>query len=158
MMILSKLETFFTPSEEVNNFLLCLFIGLIIGIAFDILRAFRAIIPHNTFFTALEDIAFILLWGLELLIFSVEQGRGILRFYFLLGNIIGFSLYILVVGNFIITVIRKTSLKIRKFMKFICTPFLNFFAFIKQKVCNIFVRNALKLKKHNKKHGIDLKA
>lgn len=111
------LESFFTPAEETRLFLLCILAGMGLGLVFDCLRVFRTFIPHNSLFTALEDIAFFLFWTGALLTFALEEGRGRVRLYFLIGNILGFVFFRLTLGNPVMAVLRGTVKIVRRFCK-----------------------------------------
>lgn len=155
---MDKLETFFTPSEQFMQFLSCLLIGALLGILYDIIRTVRSLLPHKNFFVALEDFLFIFIWAIQLMVFAMEQGRGVLRFYFFLGNIIGFAVYHFTIGNLIISVVRKTAEAIKKFLKILFSPFVRFFAFLRQILLKLFVKIKPKLKITNKNTKIHLKA
>lgn len=87
------LETFFSPSEQAAFFLYSVLMGACLGVVFDVFRALRAIIPHTPFFVGVEDILFAAVWGLSLIVFSMEICRGEIRIYYFVGNVLGFALY-----------------------------------------------------------------
>ena len=56
-------ETFFSVNEELRLFgLSCLF-GAAFGVAYDLFRTVRLLLPHNGAMVAAEDIAFLALYG-----------------------------------------------------------------------------------------------
>ena len=59
-------ETFFTVNEELRLFGLSCLMGAVVGAAYDVLRVFRIIAPHNGVLTALEDIGFLGLYAIAL--------------------------------------------------------------------------------------------
>ncbi|MEG0615439.1 MAG: spore cortex biosynthesis protein YabQ [Oscillospiraceae bacterium] len=155
------LETFFTPNEQLSQFVLCIIIGVGLGIFFDFFRVARVLLPHKNFLTAIEDIVFLLIWGVVLLVFSMEIGRGEVRIFFLLGNILGFTLYHFTLGNFVVKLLRKIISTIyrvlQKVFSVVFRPFRKIFALFCQntrcvfvKICSKFKKPALCCKKHLK--------
>lgn len=101
------LETFFSPSVQCIQFFCAVVIGIGLGVFWDFFRAFRIIIPHKSYFVVIEDVIFIQIWALILLIYSVEVGLGEIRFFYLLGNILGFGIYLATVGQAVTAIIGK---------------------------------------------------
>ena len=56
-------DTFFSLHEELVLFFLSVIFGAVIGVAYDVLRVFRLVFPHNTLLTAIEDLVFLSLCG-----------------------------------------------------------------------------------------------
>ncbi|MDE7365003.1 MAG: spore cortex biosynthesis protein YabQ [Ruminococcus sp.] len=100
-------ETFFTIQEELFLFLFSCLAGVFIGIFYDIFRTLRIMIPHNSFFVVAEDVVFLSCYTVFLISFASVQARGELRFYFIIGNAIGFTLYFFTIGVFVIRTFRK---------------------------------------------------
>lgn len=155
------LETFFNVSEETRLFLLCAVLGAVLGIAYDVFRAVRALIPHRPVFVALEDIVFFCLWGIELAAFSTGPGRGAFRFYFFAGNALGFALYYFTLGfltfhlfQWVLGGIQKIVRMIFSFFKrLLLRPFgavFHFFSRLLAQWKNIGIRK--KLQKAPSKH------
>ncbi|MDN5378815.1 MAG: hypothetical protein PWQ76_1070 [Clostridiales bacterium] len=113
------LETFFSPSEQAAFFLYSVLIGACLGVVFDVFRALRAIIPHTPFFVGVEDILFAAVWGLSLIVFSMELCRGEIRIYYFIGNVLGFTLYFFTVGKIVVGAIRKIAGFLSKALKFL---------------------------------------
>lgn len=101
------METFFTAGEQSLLFLASVAVGCGLGPLYDVFRAFRLLMPHRRIFVALEDIGFITIWALVLVTFSLEWGRGEVRGYYFLGNLLGFILYFFTLGNIILGILRK---------------------------------------------------
>lgn len=101
------IEIFFTASDQTLLFLYSVALGGALGVFFDLFRAARIIVPHNSFFVGLEDAVFLFVWGLALMLFSYEFARGQVRFYFFLGNLSGFTLYHFTLGNIVVGAVRK---------------------------------------------------
>lgn len=101
------LENFLSVSEELRLFGISCLIGAALGVVFDVFRAFRLIFPHNSFLTAAEDFAFLGLYALVFAVFSAVFARGETRLYYALGNLLGFAVYMAVVGSVVMSTLRK---------------------------------------------------
>lgn len=134
------LETFFTPSEQTMFFLYSVLMGACLGIFFDCFRVVRIILPHTTFFVVLEDILFIFIWAVALLVFSMEMCRGEVRFYYVIGNILGFTVYFFTVGKIVVGAIKAIVLVIYKIFKFIYKIFVKPIIKVVVSVCQIIRR------------------
>lgn len=134
-------ETFFTTQEELALFgMSCLF-GAALGVYYDIFRCLRLIFPHNRIMTAFEDILFLTGYGIFLTAFASAAARGELRFYFIIGNSLGFVIYLLTVGSLIMRILKKILNIIKITVGIIFKPFKRIYAkFVgasKNKVKNI---------------------
>lgn len=134
-------ETFFTVSEELWLFgISCLF-GAVIGVAYDILRTLRLIVPHNSWLVGAEDILFLALYGVFIAAFSAAAARGELRAYFVIGNIIGFVLYIVTIGSVVIRTLRKLFTVIGTALQWLFRPLKICYVFFRKKAAAKFVGN-----------------
>jgi len=132
-------ETFFSVHEEVTLFgFSCLF-GAIIGICYDFFRAFRLIIRHNSIMVFAEDLAFFIGYCLFLTAFTSAAARSSLRVYFIIGNLIGFTIYLLTVGSIVNRTLQKLITLISTVLRIIFSPISKFIAFIRQKISIKFV-------------------
>ena len=52
-------ETYFTVSEELRLFGISCLLGAVVGVAYDVLRVLRLMLPHNSFLVAAEDVGFL---------------------------------------------------------------------------------------------------
>ena len=74
-------------------FLSSILLGIgLLGI-YDILRAFRAVIQHGLFFTAVEDILYFMFVAVISFWFLCTYNHGELRGFFFIGIFIGMFLY-----------------------------------------------------------------
>lgn len=132
-------ETFFSVDEELRLFgLSCLF-GAAFGVVYDLFRTVRLLLPHNGAMVAAEDIAFLALYGVFLPAFASAAARGELRFYFALGNIIGFVLYIATVGTAVVGVMRRIAALLKKLIRVASYPFRRGYVFLRTKAKAKFV-------------------
>ncbi len=128
-------ETFFSIQEEVTLFLLSCVAGAFIGIFYDIFRTLRLMIKHNFFFVIAEDVFFLACYAVFLSAFASVQARGELRFYFVIGNALGFTLYFFTLGTFVIRTFRKFFGLISR----IFAPVKNLYSILCRKVRGKFV-------------------
>ncbi len=77
-----------------NEFLLhALLMGIFITFLYDLLRIFRRVIPHNTFFVSLEDLGFWVYCGAEVFLLMYHESNGTLRWFAVIGALSGMLLY-----------------------------------------------------------------
>jgi len=132
-------ETFFTVSEELKLFLISCIFGAAMGTVYDVIRAFRLILAHNGWLTALEDVFFLFLCGVELVAFSEIFARSEMRAYFAIGNAIGFTLYFVTIGSVIVGTLRKLFTLFNRAFSFVFSPFRAAFVILSEKVLVKFV-------------------
>lgn len=132
-------ETFFSINEELILFGISCAFGLLIGVCYDVFRTARVIFPHNKWLVCIEDIVFLIFYCIFLSSFASAASRGELRFYFVIGNAIGFTLYLMTVGSIVIRTMRKLFYIIKKVVFVIFYPFIRFYAFISKKAASKFV-------------------
>lgn len=115
-------ETFFTIEEELRLFLLSCAAGAVFGVYYDIFRALRLTVPHHSFFVFLEDLLFLMTYGIFLSCFASAAARGELRGYYILGGFIGFVLYYFTIGKFVMGFIKKLIKCVRKMLSVLYKP------------------------------------
>lgn len=146
MICAAELETFFTVSEELKLFALSCLFGGALGVIFDVFRVFRIIVPHNTVLTAIEDILFFCVYGVFLMCFTLVFARGDFRFFYPVGNILGFCIYIFTVGTIVVGVFSRLAGAIKAVFRFIghriFMPVYKIFRLICEKSICIFVTNS----------------
>ena len=102
-----ELETFFSVSQQTQLFLLSCLAGIPLGILWDIFRVIRTVFPHNTLLVIIEDMLYMLIYAIFMTTFTIVMARGDYRFFYTIGNILGFALYFFTVGNVVLGVIRR---------------------------------------------------
>lgn len=115
-------ETFFSVSEELRLFFLSCLWGAVFGIYYDIFRTLRLTIPHHSFFVLLEDVVFLMTYGIFLSSFASTEARGELRGYYVLGGLIGFTLYYLTIGRFVMRFMRKLMKLLKGILNILLKP------------------------------------
>lgn len=77
-----------------NEFLLhALLMGIFITFVYDVIRIFRRVIPHNSFFVSLEDLGFWIYCGGSVFLLMYHESNGELRWFAIFGAIVGMLLY-----------------------------------------------------------------
>lgn len=140
-------DTFFAVNEELSLFLLSCLCGVFIGAVYDIFRTLRVIFPHNNTLVLIEDIVFLCGYAVFLTAFASVAARGHLRLYYIIGNGIGFSVYICTVGNIVISALRKLFSFFRKAAAVLFCPIKRICAFLCKKIHLEFVGNPKNLVK-----------
>lgn len=126
-------ETFFSIDEEIFLFgLSCLF-GVIIGVCYDVFRTARILFPHNTVLVVIEDVVFMAGYAVFLSSFASVCARGELRFYYVVGNALGFIVYFFTFGSFIISTMKKIYFAVRKLVGIIFRPFRSVYVNLQEK-------------------------
>ena len=148
-------EVFFNTKEELWIFGCACLLGVFFGAVYNVARVVRAFFKHNRVMVFLEDFLYMLFVSLCFFVFSMELVRGQLRFFVLAGNLLGFSLFHLTAGNFVVMVARKTAFLLRKwiFMPIygrIFQPMLMGFRKKLTKTTQVFVQKSKRLKKVKK--------
>lgn len=145
-------ETFFSVGEELRLFLLTCLTGAIFGVYYDVFRTLRLAVRHNKFFVLLEDILFLATYAVYLLSFASAEARGELRGYYVLGGIIGFTLYYFTVGKTVIRLMQKLTGVIKCVFAVVVKPFIavgrKFVGYTKN-----IVKTNKNLHSHLKKHS-----
>ncbi|HHX56636.1 MAG TPA: hypothetical protein GX710_01305 [Clostridiales bacterium] len=133
------LETFFTATEQTQLFLLSCLLGIPIGIFFDIFRVIRVVIPHNKIMVAIEDVLFMFIYASFVMCFSIVASRGEFRVFYVVGNLLGFTVYFFTVGNTVVGIIRKIALFIHKILNRVFSPLAKLISLICEKIKPKFV-------------------
>ena len=143
-------ETFFSINEEIYLFgLSCLF-GIIIGVCYDVFRTARILFPHNTALVVIEDVVFMAFYAVFLSSFATVCARGELRFYYVIGNAIGFIFYFFTLGSIVISAMKKIYYAVAKMLSVAFTPVRSVYVKLQEKEHN-FVTNSKNSVKTNKK-------
>lgn len=104
-----------TISQQTRLFLGSCLLGVPIGLLLDCFRVLRALLPHHTIAVFLEDTLFSCIAIFLIQCYAAMFAHGILRMYFLVGALLGLTLYLLTIGNIIMRITRK----LRKFIEYI---------------------------------------
>lgn len=114
-------------SNQAYLFVIFTIVGIIIGVVFDLFRILRKTIKTNEIFTNIEDILFWIITGILIIYSMYIFCDGELRFFMIIGIIIGtimymitFSKYVIKISIYIINILKKIlKLPILLFMKIV---------------------------------------
>lgn len=112
-----------TLTHQLSVFIWSCFFGVCLGALYIVLRILRLIIKHNKIFVFIEDFIFMALSGVLTFLFCIGFNRGEVRFYILLGVIIGSLLFVNTIGQLVIIVINFVLKYLRRFFSIIFKPF-----------------------------------
>ena len=160
--IFGKIWWFFMAGNQTYLFIVFTIVGIIIGVLFDIFRILRKSFKTKDIVTYMEDILFWILTGIIILFSMYKFSNGELRFFMIIGIIMGtlmymitFSRYVIKISVFIIKIIKtiivypvKVVEKILK--KIIIRPIFIICINFKKKFINF-------VKKNKKNRGIFVK-
>lgn len=86
---------------QIEYFMSTIIAGFIVGIMFDIYRVFRGINPPNKIIAAISDILFWILQSLIVFVFLIVTNNGDLRYYTIIGILIGLIFYFKIMSRLI---------------------------------------------------------
>lgn len=143
-------------------FIVFTIVGIIIGILFDIFRILRKSFKTKDIVTYIEDIIFWVLTGIIILFSMYKFSNGELRFFMIIGIIMGtlmymitFSRYVIKISVFIIKIIKTIIVYPVKVVEKILKKIIIRPIFI---ICINFKKNFINFVKKNKKNrGIFVK-
>ena len=105
-------DTFWTIQEELSLFGGACLLGIPAGILFDLNRLFRRMIPHRHRLTvAIEDILWMLSVAVLLLCYASGFAKGVFRFYYAVGCLLGWIIYECTLGQPTVTLLYRILVK-----------------------------------------------
>ena len=143
-------------------FIVFTIVGIIIGVLFDIFRILRKSFKTKDIVTYIEDVLFWILTGIIILFSMYKFSNGELRFFMIIGIIMGtlmymitFSRYVIKISVFIIKIIKTIIVYPVKVVEKILKKIIIRPIFI---ICINFKKNIINFVKKNKKNrGIFVK-
>lgn len=91
-----------------NIFLFHAFLlGIFVTFVYDLVRIFRRVVVHNTFFMSLEDLIFWIYCGTEVFLLMYHESDGTLRWFAVLGAFAGMFLYRKTAGPILVTYVSR---------------------------------------------------
>lgn len=99
-----------------ENLVLLYFIGMgaFIALIYDILRIFRKVVKHSHFMVSIEDLLFWCFCAIIVFILLQRENNGILRWFAILGAIIGMFIYHKLLGQYFVKYSSKILLCIKE--------------------------------------------
>lgn len=96
------------------------FIGIYITFVYDLLRILRRVVPHSSFWVSVEDLAFWVYCAGKVFLLMHHESDGTLRWFAVLGALVGMLLYRKTVGALFVKYISLALIKVRDFCIKIC--------------------------------------
>lgn len=109
------MEYIVSLSSQTRNFLVSLGFGLLLGIAYDLIRTIRLIISSSTKSLYVSDFLFVIFSGFATFLFCLTITNGEIRWYVLFGELLGFLVYYFSFGIIVIHFTDKIVTGVRKF-------------------------------------------
>ena len=91
-------------------------LGALITFGYDWIRVIRKVIPHNVFFLSLEDLIFWIICSIRIFLMLYEENNGTLRWFAVIGAMIGMFFYKLCIGRFFV---KYVSILLKKIIQII---------------------------------------
>lgn len=88
--------------EQARQFLMAMFVGMILSAIYDVIRIFRNIVRHRRIWISIEDFIFWNFVGVFLYIMIFYSNNGILRWFIIGSALLGAGLYHRGIGRFVV--------------------------------------------------------
>lgn len=124
---------------EVQFFLRSIVWGIAFIVVYDVLRIFRRVVPHGSWWMGVEDIIYWLAIGIACFYFMFLENDGAIRWYALLGIGLGMLLWNVTVSSY---VVRGISFALIKVLGLLSAPF----RFAVRKIRNLTDKSLKKIK------------
>ncbi len=138
-------------SEQALDFLAACLLGVGLGVLYDLFRILRLALWRGRWIVAMEDLLFWMTAAATTFLFQLVNSDGQMRFYILLGELLGFTVYYFTVGALVFRASRLIIDFIKRILRFfyriLIRPFVKLFVFIFRKIRNLFVHVVSKCKK-----------
>lgn len=145
-------------SEQLAIFVSSLGLGFLLGILYDIFRAVRLSITKSKIAILIFDIIYFILFGLLTFIFILALNKGEIRFYIIVGELIGAVFYYISFGIAVIKITDRIISLLRRFYSFvfkvISAPFRlikKLFSRLFNKISKLFMKSGKNSEKIRKK-------
>lgn len=111
-----------SPSDQLRFFVISLAFGFAMGVVYELFRLIRLISPRSRLLCFVCDVMFMSLASLLSFVLTVVINLGIVRWYILLGEVVGFFVYMRTVGRVSGAVFRLVRWLITKLLWIVFTP------------------------------------
>lgn len=106
--------------REVDFLLYTVIMGAIITCIYDIFRILRRVIKHNLLWVSVEDLIFWMGCSVGTFYILYKENNGTLRWFAIMGALIGMTVYRLTLGQYIVEFVSKI---ISKILQILWKPF-----------------------------------
>ena len=94
-----------------------LILGVIITATYDVIRIMRAIFPRRRIIISIEDLLFWCMSSIIVFQLLYQENNGIVRWFAIMGSVIGMILFEKVIGTYLVKVLSKAGRKSKKIIK-----------------------------------------
>lgn len=112
-----------TMSGQTAVFFRSLLLGAAMGCFYDLFRITRIAFVIPAFFVLVEDLLFFLFSSIVLFGFMLENSFGQIRYFILLGVVLGWTLYYFTVGSFVMKCSARIIRAVKAVLAFLWRPF-----------------------------------
>ncbi len=127
-----------TVARETIIFIFSCFLGMWIGVIFDVFRIIRIAFPCGKAVLFVEDCIFVFLASVFTFFFSVNFSNGFIRGFVILGEFLGFIIYYFTLGVLVYKCSKTLIYVIKSFLRriycFFLLPIYRFFKYIYTKI------------------------
>ncbi len=141
----------FGIAEQTRVFILAFGFGFLLGIVYDTLRVIRMLFADTKKLIAVQDIVFSLITFFAVFNFFLVVNKGEFRGFLFLSIAMGFLLYRLSFGAFVIFIFNKIIVLFKIIIKIFLFPFRIIFRPVKR-MAKFFVKKLKKVKKNSNLH------
>lgn len=92
---------------ELQFFMISILWGALVLLAYDLLRILRRIIPHSSFFIAVQDMIFWVLTSVFIFAMIYVKNSGTIRGFSVMGMVIGMVIYHYLLSDWIVMLISR---------------------------------------------------
>lgn len=132
--------------DEVELFIVCLILGMILAFIYDCVRIFRMLFHHKDWLVDLEDLFFWIATAWLVFRTLFAYNRGTLRGYAFLGLFLGVLAYALTLSRLYLSLAKKMLPFWDKLKAILKKPFRFFFNFVRKTLKNIITQVKMAVK------------
>ncbi len=133
--------------SQIQIFWYACILGIIMGIIYDVFRIIRLLINWKDWQIFIQDIVYFFIVGVFTFLFTLAYNKGDVRAYLIAGEIIGWILYYITIGE----IVYHFSEAIARFIKKILSKFIKI---IRNLVIKIVNKCKIRSRKKQEKVGM----
>lgn len=132
--------------DEVELFLVCFGLGVLLAFIYDVVRIFRLLFRHKDWMVDVEDLLFWIFTAWLVFRTLFTYNRGALRGYAFLGMFLGVILYVLTLSRLLLLIVEKILPYWQKVGNIVKKPFLLLLKFMRKGLKNIITQVKMAVK------------
>jgi len=123
-----------TVTQQTITFLYAVALGILLCAVYDVFRIIRIAFGARHIAVFVEDLIFSLIALILTFVFVITFNNGEVRFFVLIGELLGFTIYYFTVGRAVMKLSKAIINLIKKLFRFVFTPFAKLFKAVKNKI------------------------